>query len=165
MTAREPRAHRKAHRDRQIDEVVHDPYHARSKPREPACCPQCGLVYHKGRWQRAARPAQANEHVCPACHRINDRAPAGYVTLSGPYCSEHEQELLRLIRNEEARAAQDHPLQRIMQTESNDGRLVVTTTDVHLARRIGDALHAAFHGALEVKYSTDENVVRVDWRR
>lgn len=59
MKGREPRAHDKSHRDRQIDEVAHDPYHARSKPAEPAYCPQCGLIYHKGRWQRAARMGDA----------------------------------------------------------------------------------------------------------
>jgi len=164
MSTREPRAHGKARRDRQIDEVAHDPYHARSKPPEPAACPQCGLVYHKGRWQRAPRPARADEHLCPACHRINDRAPAGYVTLAGAYVGGHENELLRLVRNEAARQGQDHPLARIMDIERREGTVIVTTTDVHLARRIGDALHAAFHGELTTKYSADEYRVRVNWQ-
>ena len=165
MKGREPRAHDKSHRDRQIEEVAHDPYHARSKPAEPAYCPQCGLIYHKGRWQRAARQEKANEHLCPACHRVNDRAPAGYVTLAGPYMDAHEKDLLKLIRNEEARGAQDHPLQRIMGIENKKGLLTVTTTDVHLARRMGDALHAAFDGELVIKYSPDEFLVRVNWTR
>ena len=165
MRKNEPRAHDKSHRDRQIEEVAHDPYHARSKPAEPAVCPQCGLVYHKGRWQRAARPERANEHLCPACHRVNDRFPAGYITLAGPYMDAHGEEIRRLIRNEETREAEGHPLQRIMGIENKEGMVTVTTTDVHLARRIGEALHAAFHGELTVKYSPDEFLVRVDWRR
>ena len=165
MRKNEPRAHDKSHRDRQIEEVAHDPYHARSKPAEPAVCPQCGLVYHKGRWQRAARPERANEHLCPACHRVNDRFPAGYITLAGPYMDAHGEEIRRLIRNEETREAEGHPLQRIMGIENKEGMVTVTTTDVHLARRIGDALHAAFHGELTVKYRPDEFLVRVDWRR
>jgi len=165
MRENEPRAHARPHRDRQIEEIGHDPYHARSKPAEPAVCPQCGLIYHKGRWQRAVRPEKANEHVCPACHRANDRNPAGYITLAGPYVGTHEEELQRLIKNEEAREAQTHPLQRIMQIERTDDKLIVTTTDVHLARRIGDALHAAFQGELTVKYSADEYLVRVNWTR
>lgn len=163
MSANEPRAHAKSRRDRQIDEVAHDPYHARSKPAEPAVCPQCDLVFHKGRWQRAARPDHANEHLCPACHRINDAAPAGYIMLSGPYVAAHEDELLRLVRNEAARQGQDHPLARIMDVERREGTVTVTTTDVHLARRIGDALHAAFHGELTTNYSADEYRVRVNW--
>ena len=165
MRKNEPRAHDKSHRDRQIEEVAHDPYHARSKPAEPAVCPQCGLVYHKGRWQHAARPERANEHLCPACHRVNDRFPAGYITLAGPYMDAHGEEIRRLIRNEETREAEGHPLQRIMGIENKEGMVTVTTTDVHLARRIGDALHAAFHGELTVKYRPDEFLVRVDWRR
>ena len=165
MKGREPRAHDKSHRDRQIEEVGHDPYHARSKPAEPAVCPQCGLIYHKGRWQRAARPEKANEYVCPACHRANDRNPAGYITLTGPYLGAHGEELRRLIKNEQERVAESHPLQRIMQIEDENGKLIVTTTDLHLARRIGDALHAAFQGELSVKYSPDEFLVRVNWTR
>jgi NMD protein affecting ribosome stability and mRNA decay len=165
MTGREPRAHGKSHRDRQIEEVAHDPYHARSKPVEPTVCPQCGVVYHKGRWQRAARPEKASEQICPACHRINDRNPAGYVTLAGPYMQPHGEEILRLVRNEEMREAKNHPLQRIMGIENEAGVVNVTTTDVHLARRIGDAVQAAFGGELAVKYSPDEYRIRVDWRR
>jgi hypothetical protein len=43
----EPRARAEEYHDRQIEEVVHDPYLARSKPLEPALCPQCGVVYHR----------------------------------------------------------------------------------------------------------------------
>jgi NMD protein affecting ribosome stability and mRNA decay len=165
MNADAPRAHERRRRDRQIEEVMHDPYHARSKPAEPAVCPQCGVVYHKGRWQRMARPNRANEQVCPACHRISDQNPAGYVMLSGPYMDEHGTEVMQLVRNEEAREAERHPLQRIMAVESGEGIVTVTTTDVHLARRIGDAVHAAHSGDLVVKYSPDQYLVRVNWKR
>ena len=43
--------------------------------------------------------------------------------------------------------------------------IATDTTDVHLARRIGDALHGAFHGELVIKYSPDEYLVRVNWTR
>ena len=165
MTGEEPRAHGRGHRDRQIDDVAHDPYLARSKPAEPAVCPQCGLVYHKGRWQHMPRPERASGHVCPACHRVNDRNPAGYVTLAGAFADAHADEIMRLIHNEEIREAQRHPLQRIIAIEKEQGTVTVTTTDVHLARRIGDALHAAFHGELAIKYSPDEYRVRVNWTR
>ena len=38
-------------------------------------------------------------------------------------------------------------------------------TDVHLAKRIGDAVRSAYHGNLETKYSRDEYLVRVNWTR
>ncbi len=165
MKAHEARAGKKIHRDRQINDVVHDPYQARSKPAEPAVCPQCGVIYHKGRWQRAVPFEQAKAYLCPACHRVNDRNPAGFVSLSGPYLGANSDEILRLVRNEETREAQDHPLQRIMDIENKVGVVTITTTDVHLARRIGDAVRAAFSGNLVTKYSRDEHRVRVNWSR
>jgi hypothetical protein len=165
MPSKEPRAHGKERRDRQIEEVGHDPYHARSKPREPALCPQCGLVFHGGRWQRLPRPQSAHEHLCPACMRVKDGMPAGFITLSGEFAAEHADELLRLMRNEELRESADHPLQRIMDIRREGDATVVTTTDIHLARRIGDAVVHAFHGKLDLKYSPDEYLVRVNWSR
>ena len=165
MREKEPRAHAKGHRDRQVEEVAHDQYMARPKPLEPALCPECGLVFHKGRWQRAPRPVKAHEHLCPACHRIKDRFPAGYVKLSGDFLDAHRDEIRHLVRNEEQREAEDHPLQRIMDITEEGGVTSVTTTDVHLARRIGEALHHAYQGKLDIKYSQDEYVVRVAWER
>jgi hypothetical protein len=52
-----------------------------------------------------------------------------------------------------------------MGIENKESVVTVTTTDVHLARRMGDALHAAFDGELVIKYSPDEFLVRVNWTR
>lgn len=45
------------------------------------------------------------------------------------------------------------------------GQAHISTTDVHVARRIGEALKHAFQGALEVRCSRDESFVRVKWTR
>ena len=52
-----------------------------------------------------------------------------------------------------------------MDITEEGGVTSVTTTDVHLARRIGEALHHAYQGKLDIKYSQDEYVVRVTWER
>jgi hypothetical protein len=44
-------------------------------------------------------------------------------------------------------------------------KLVITTTDVHLPRRIGTAVHHAFHGDLKLHFDEDDYFVRVDWTR
>ena len=159
------RSHERHHRDRQIQETVHDPYQERHKPAEPAVCPNCAVVFEHGRWQWLPRPAAAQEHLCPACRRVHDAYPAGYVTLSGGFLDEHRTELMQLVHNEETRAKQEHPLERIMQVAQDGGNTLVTTTDVHLARRIGEALHHAYQGDLDIKYSKDEYLVRVSWSR
>ena len=41
----------------------------------------------------------------------------------------------------------------------------ISTTDVHVARHIGEALKHAFQGAIKARYSRDESFVRVKWTR
>ncbi|MGH8677929.1 MAG: BCAM0308 family protein [Burkholderiales bacterium] len=148
-----------------IEEAQHDPYRPKTKLPEPSVCPQCALVYHGGRWLETARPQQAAEQLCPACRRIHDRFPAGYVTLEGAFLAQHRDEILHIARNTETRERSRHPLQRIMDVEQTAERIEVTTTDLHLARRIGEAVHSAFEGTLDVNYSPNEYVVRVHWTR
>ena len=104
-----PRGFRRIRRDRQIQEVVHDSYRSRGKPGEPTACPDCGAVFHRGRWQK--------------------------------------------------------PLQRIMEIAPAAGGLAVTTTDPHLARALGEAVHRAYRGRLEFHYNRGENLLRVHWAR
>jgi hypothetical protein len=165
MTPENPRGHERHRLDRQIEETVHDPYKERHKPPEPAVCPTCGVVFEHGHWHWKPKPASAQEHLCPACRRAKDAYPAGYVTLEGDFLREHRDELLHLVRNEEKRAKEEHPLERIIEIRQDGEKTLVTTTELHLARRIGDALHHAYQGTLEVKYSPDEYLVRVYWSR
>lgn len=152
-------------RDRMVQDTRHDPYQARHKPPEPTVCPQCGAVFHEGRWQWLHRPDPAHAETCPACQRIQDDFPAGFVNVGGSFFKENREELLNLISNEEARAKAEHPLKRIMKIEDEDDGVLVTTTDIHLARGIGDALHHAYQGELAFHYNEKENLLRVVWQR
>lgn len=156
---------RPVRRNKLIQERVHDTYKARGKLPEPTACPDCGAVYHKGRWQWLPRPDQAHEHACPACHRIRDRLPAGYVTLSGGFLGQHRDEILNLVRHNGDRESTGHPLERIIAIEPYDGGVVVTTTGIHLARSLGEALERAYQGRLKFHYNDGENLLRVDWTR
>lgn len=150
----------------QLDHVI-DPYKARHKLSEPTRCPQCGAVYHEGRWQwMKVPPPQAHEEPCTACQRIRDELPAGVVTLTGGYVREHKAELLALARHQEEAERAEHPLNRIMGIdEAASGLLTIDTTDIHLPRRIGEAVHRAFHGDLKMHYDEDGYFIRVDWHR
>ena len=44
-------------------------------------------------------------------------------------------------------------------------RLVITTTDTHLPRRIGEALSHAYHGTLDLQYADEDQLIRVNWTR
>ena len=152
-------------RDELRDELVHDTYKARKKLAEPSRCPDCGAVYHRGRWTWGAAPAGAAAAICPACPRIKDEFPAGRVTLKGAFFAAHRDEIVQLVVNREAQERAEHPLQRIMAIESNPDGALITTTDIHLARNIGDALHSAYKGELEYHYNREENLLRIEWRR
>ncbi len=142
-----------------------DPYKRAQKTLEPAVCPQCGAVYRDGRWHWSPPPAEAHRELCQACHRINDHYPAGIVTLSGPSVAQQAAEMIRLARHQEETEKKEHPLNRIMDIEEAADRIVINTTDIHLPRRIGEALKRAFHGKLDFQYDEDGYFVRVNWHR
>jgi hypothetical protein len=50
-----------------------------------------------------------------------------------------------------------------MNIEPEGGGLLVTTTDAHLARRIGEALRAAYKGRMKFHYNKADNLLRVTW--
>jgi ribosome recycling factor len=111
-------------------------------------------------------PAGAHQELCQACHRINDQYPAGILTLKGPIVREHRDEIVNLARNLEQAEKQEHPLNRIMAIDREEpDTLVITTTDIHLPRRIGTAVHHAFHGDLKLHFDEDGYSIRVDWIR
>jgi NMD protein affecting ribosome stability and mRNA decay len=110
-------------------------------------------------------PADANKQICPACLRIRDRLPAGYLALEGDFLSQHEEEIMNLIHNYEARERALHPLKRIMEIEKRDEGIVMTFTDAHLARGVGDAIHRAYEGELDYQYTKGDVVLRVNWSR
>lgn len=148
-----------------IQEVIHDSYKPRRKLPEPTRCPACGATYRAGRWTWGTAPTTARESLCPACRRVRDRLPAGYVVLAGKFFRERRDEILRLAANCEQRERGDHPMERIIATENARGGARITTTSVHLARRIAEALHKANKGELKYSYNREENLLRATWRR
>lgn len=148
-----------------LQEPRHDSYKPRRKLRGPAACPDCGAVYRRGRWRWEAAPRVAAAARCPACRRVRDRLPAASVTLRGAFFAEHRDEILARVRNCEAAEKRTHPMQRIMAIAAEGRGVRISTTDAHLARRIGDALRHAYRGELEYRYPKQENLLRVLWSR
>jgi len=156
---------RMVRRDELMKELVHDSYKSRKKRPEPTRCPDCGAVFQHGRWGWVGAGEPAHEERCPACHRIHDRFPAGYVALKGEFFAGHRDEILQRVRNCEETEKRGHPLERLMGVEDTDEGVLVTTTGTHLARRIGDALFDAYKGDLDFHYNKEENLLRVAWSR
>lgn len=149
-----------------IQETRHDPYREKWKYHEPTICPDCKAVFHMGRWQWLSAPFDGEQQRCPACQRIHQQLPAGYLTLSGEFLIGHFDEILRLLKHVADRARQEHPLKRIMAVHrSETGETQIETTDLHLARELGEAVHQAYQGNLNYHYATGDDCLRVAWRR
>jgi NMD protein affecting ribosome stability and mRNA decay len=148
----------------QQDHIL-DPYQRQKKLHEGVVCPQCGAAYHQGSWRWMARAEDVAEELCPACRRINDNFPAGVVTLRGDFAREHKEEMIHLARHQEEAEKNEHPLNRIISIDEDAQGVVINTTDIHLPRRIGEAVHRAFHGEIEDIFEKDGYFVRVNWTR
>jgi hypothetical protein len=153
------------HHDRVFDDSRHDPYQAKGKYRAPTVCRACGAIFENGRWRWGDMPPGARMSTCPACARTRDDLPAGYINLSGAFFAAHRDELLRLVRHTAEQERAEHPLHRIMHVVEAPGQTVITTCDVHSARRIGEAIASAYKGDLDVRFGEGEYSVRVSWTR
>ena len=92
--------------------------------------------------------------------------PAGYVNLEGAFLQEHRPEIRSLVTNIGEKEKHLRPLNRIIEiVDTEEGAVSITTTDAHLARTIGEALHHAYQGELKMQHAPDENLVRVHWER
>lgn len=149
-----------------------DPYRPdRHLPAETVCS-RCGAVYVNQHWtfdeerkRMLLGAGQAHEVICPGCKKIADRNPQGVVTLHGDYWPGHRDEILNLIRNEEARGMNANPLERVMEIREENGRLIIETTNEKLAQRIGRQMAHAHNGKVQYKWSEDNQLVRVEWER
>jgi hypothetical protein len=159
--------HHPPHLQGRFAERVHDPYKTRLKLHDPTLCPDCGALFHKGRWSWPSTPppTDARRESCQACHRIRDDYPAGWVTPTGAFIAAHKDEIVHLARNIETVETAEHPLHRIMVIREEGGGIVITTTDIHVPRRIGEALKNAYHGTLDYHFEPEEYRLRVRWTR
>ena len=132
---------------------------------EPTVCPQCDAIFMEGRWRWGPVPVSANQAVCPACQRMQDNDPAGYVVLAGPFFHDHRDEIINMIHEQAERKRQENPLMRLMEEERNDIAMMIKTTDIRLAHFLGAALHHHYQGDLEYHHNPAHDLLRVHWTR
>lgn len=152
-------------KDRFIKEKRHDAYQKKGKWPEPTLCSDCGVLYANGRWSWKKPPAKPHLTSCPACRRCADHYPAGQIVLKGSFFQDHHDEIFNLIHNVESQEKNERPLERIMSIIENSDHTLVTTTGIHIARRIGEALSRSYKGDYTFHYGDGEQSIRVHWAR
>jgi hypothetical protein len=68
-----------------------------------------------------------------------------------------------LARHQEEAEKGEHPLNRIINIDEDADGIVINTTDIHLPRRIGEAVERAFRGSLIEDFDQGGYFVRVKW--
>jgi NMD protein affecting ribosome stability and mRNA decay len=164
LRPRKPPTDRRTAGRAQLDQIA-DPYQLQQKPQDGTACPQCGVAFTGGRWSWRSDEPPTKRELCPACRRINERFPAGVLTLKGPFVREHRDELVRMARHQETLEKDEHPMNRIMAVEELDDGLEIATTDIHLPKRIGELVKRTWKGRLATRFEKDGYFVRVSWTR
>lgn len=140
-------------------------------PRGALVCSGCGSVYLRRRWipstddRAQALSLTARTTKCPACDMAAKHQVRGYLRLEGDFARIHRNEIRRLVEAEAARAAEDNPLGRIIAWDGTSKAMTVTTSTEHLAKRLGSAVHNAYHGTIDYNFSHGEKFARVTWHR
>lgn len=150
-----------------------DPYLPDLNPGETGLCTGCHAFFRRRRWffdealylDVKDRP-EVHRVTCPACLKIRHGYFEGEVAvMHSHFLSGHREEIVNLIRNEEERAMDINPLERIIAITEENSKMVVTTTNEKLAQRIGRELKKAYQGRTEYHWSEDDKCLRVTWAR
>jgi hypothetical protein len=144
-----------------------DTFLPRQSPKEIIQCAGCGAFYHRRHWTLTAPagitlPIHTHPIYCPACKKIKEHCASGELHLAGLTVGDRG-EVLRILRNEERRAREKNPLERIMRVQATNDRWKVETTTEKLAQRLGRSLHKARGGKVDYKWSHNNKFVRVLW--
>ncbi|MGV3742678.1 MAG: BCAM0308 family protein [Burkholderiaceae bacterium] len=136
-----------------------DPYLNYCATESEAQCSVCGAVYKEGSWQWIEPSVDATAIRCPACRRMEEQAPAAYLEIEGKLIGQRKDEILDTVRDIERLEKSKDPLQRIMSIESMEKGLLITTTDVRLARSIAQLLQSSYQCELDFHYDRNRSLL------
>jgi hypothetical protein len=92
--------------------------------------------------------------------RVEGRYPAGTIRIHDVAAGERA-EVRRMIANVLEREREEHPLERVMDVVDEDANLVVTTTGLHAARCVADALKRRYKDGVTIRYGAGPRLVTV----
>jgi len=150
-------------------DIDRDTFLPRRSPKETIQCTGCGAFYHRRYWTLSAPTGFTSAvHLrpvyCPACRKSKEGRASGELYLLG-LGDKDRAEVLHLLRNEEAKAREKNPLERIMRLEQTVNNWKVVTTTEKLAQRLGRSVCKARGGKIAYKWSHNNKFVRVLWEQ
>jgi hypothetical protein len=89
----------------------------------------------------------------------------GIVHIRGSFYWQRREQILNMLRNEEAKEVIHNPLDRIIDIIETDDEVRVETTSESLAVHLGRMLYHSYGGKVEYKFSDDQKLARVNWHR
>ena len=135
-------------------------------------CKSCGALCFEKHWFIAAGKEKEllKDHLvrnvlCPGCTMVQEQNYQGEVILESPCLVKEKGAIIGLIKHIEGKCWHDSPQSRIAVMVNQGERMEIRTTTTWLATQIGKEVHKSHKGKLDIKYSPDENFVRVHWIR
>jgi NMD protein affecting ribosome stability and mRNA decay len=137
-------------------------------------CPNCNSVFFDKAWHHSLEEdakhltdkKNVRFKICPACRMAKDRTFEGelVISLSKEKLAE-KNEIINVVKNSDKQARAHDPMDRVLWIEYKGSEIRVLTSENQLAVRMGKKLESAFKGgALEIKHSHGEDVIRVFWK-
>jgi hypothetical protein len=138
-------------------------------------CQKCGAVYLKKHWYNNSSLAEFLKKQKNIKYSICGECALKPLSTRGAYLYEGEvlltnlgadkEAILRLAKNVGERAIKRDPEDQILKIEDKNDSLRILTSENQLAISIGKQVAQAFKGGiLKIKFSHQEEVVRVTWR-
>lgn len=135
-------------------------------------CGRCSAVYDGHKWyddvdlhSELERGGTAEISLCPGDERLEKRRVDGVVTLNGEFLRKHKTEAVNLIHNISEKHRKRNIAARLLEVKEENGGIVVETTEVTLAEKIGKEFERAFSGSLNIDWLHGAEFVRVNWKR
>lgn len=138
-------------------------------------CSNCGAVYYDKHWHTNVKMSAVlkkqkgvPKELCLECKMGKDIKRGG-VNCEGEVIlknisAKDKPEMLNLIKNIGERAVKRDPEDKIIKIDEKKGEIKVLTTENQLAVSVGKQVARAFKGGeLEIKWSENDEMVRVVW--
>lgn len=118
-------------------------------------CDMCGAAYYKKSWHHAMDGFKSIDRkdvamvfeTCPACKMIRNKQYEGRVIITG--CPDAKRaELLAMVERFGKYWNEKDVLDRIIEMKSENGNLVITTTENQLAAKLGRKIKDVFPGVV-----------------